>query len=212
MIKPFILTAFAAVVLLQSCNNSSTPSIESVLASRDTIDQEALKKEKELEAKKAFLNSYQSCKSSLNEPVKLESKDDVWVLHTLLRVYTEQILDYKNSKDPDIVKVYEDYKKSLVILQKEYYPLMRKAYLKEAKNDLFRHNIEVTSNKPNYTTIMFTGYLFANNANIEDVNNVLWSAIKKLRFKQVRYRWSEVDERYTYYDVKSPKDNEITLE
>lgn len=201
------ITALAAVSLIFSCSGDQAPPV----AETGIVPDSTSVIEKEAESKQAFLNSYQSLKKNASEKLTFENKDQVWMMHEMFKVWAEHLNDYKTTTDADIKAVYSDYKQTLINLQVKMYPQMRKAYLGEAKQALFRHNVDVHSSKPSYSMVEFTGYLFANNANIEDVNNMVWQQLNDLRFKEVRYSWSDYDDKYTYYNIKSPSDKAIVF-
>ena len=44
---------------------------------------------------------------------------------------------------------------------------------------------------------------------VGDLQSSLEDMLKKLRFDRVNYKWYEYDDKYNYFDLKSPKDVDI---
>ena len=73
-------------------------------------------------------------------------------------------------------------------------------------------NIEVEVFGNNSKTIQFTGGIFANNKNKQETQETLSEMLNLLRFKKVNYKWYKYDDEYTYYELDSKNDNEITYQ
>lgn len=137
---------------------------------------------------------------NMESNVRLTSSDDI---SSFLNQISRAIEIIKDQTDESTQK---KLKKSLVAYQIKMFPKARKLYIQKAKDELWRHDIDVTANGK---TINLTGGLFAANANIEDTYNGLKNALWNLRFKQVNFRWYKGASEYTYYTTDAPGDDEL---
>ena len=75
-------------------------------------------------------------------------------------------------------------------------------------------NVDHTENarilKKKSKTIQFTGGIFANNKNKQETQETLSEILNLLRFNTVNYKWYEYDDEYTYYELDTKRDNEIS--
>ncbi|HMN19209.1 MAG TPA: hypothetical protein PKA31_01265 [Candidatus Moranbacteria bacterium] len=69
--------------------------------------------------------------------------------------------------------------------------------------------MDVTTSGTGNRTLTLTGGVFASNKNVGDLQSSLEDMLKKLRFDRVNYKWYEYDDKYNYFDLKSPKDADI---
>lgn len=105
---------------------------------------------------------------------------------------------------PELSKPSKDLERRLVKLQKSQFPKIRKEYTALVKKSMWEHNVDVSTSG---TTIIFTAGMFVSNAEIKGFNDVIFSTLAALRFKQVRYQWYEGSE-YQYYKIAVPQDGE----
>lgn len=94
-------------------------------------------------------------------------------------------------------------------IQQKEFPLLRKEYAKLARNLLWESDVDVSISGNNYTTLTFTGGIFAANKNIKDSQNELSEMLHILRFKKSIYKWYKYDDSYTYYTLYQGKDSDI---
>lgn len=99
---------------------------------------------------------------------------------------------------------------ALIKIQLRDFPLLRKAYANFAKQKLWENDIDVNVSGKGNTVLKLTGYHFSLNRNIKDTQDALIKMIIDLRYKQIRYDWSNYSDEYTYYDMGPPKDDHIT--
>lgn len=100
------------------------------------------------------------------------------------------------------------FKQALAAKQTALYPSLREHYAVALRAGLFRDDVDVAAIGPRASTLRLTGGVFARNANIQDMQRSLGSAVEKMRFKTVEYRWSRyVGGGYRYQmDVKQDGD------
>lgn len=115
----------------------------------------------------------------------------------------------EKSNDSETLKNVKVLKSKVSNLQKTEFPKLRKSYAEYAKKQLWENNIDVIVKGNNYTTIEFTGSLFANNKNIKDTQKSLMDILDQLRFKRVNYKWYKYDDEYTYYTLTNREDGEV---
>lgn len=94
---------------------------------------------------------------------------------------------------------------ALSSFQKRHFPIARKAYYKNAKDELWEKNIEVSMSGRDIT---FTGYMFVDNKVKKDTYLEIKDELAKLRFKSVGFRAFDGDDK-TYWELDSKKDSDI---
>lgn len=95
-------------------------------------------------------------------------------------------------------------------LQQRTLPGLRLAMKKQAQKTLWEQDITVSVAGAGNTTIVFVGYHFAANANIQQVQDELESLLLQLRFKVSRYQWQEGSKGWQY-ELKTPPDAAIRM-
>ncbi|PIB28899.1 hypothetical protein BFP77_08255 [Maribacter sp. 4U21] len=108
-----------------------------------------------------------------------------------------------------LTPVINDFKRKIATVQKKEYPAMRKAAATIFKDKLWVEDIEVSINGTGNTIINFSGGIFAANRNKQEFQQEVQELLKKLRFKEARYRWYKEDNEYTYWKLETPKDEEL---
>lgn len=93
----------------------------------------------------------------------------------------------------------------LLTFQKKHFPMARKVYYKNAKDELWEKNIEVSMSGRDIT---FTGYMFVDNKVKKDTYLEIKDELTKLRFKSVGFRAFDGDDK-TYWELDSKKDSDI---
>lgn len=93
----------------------------------------------------------------------------------------------------------------LLAFQKKHFPMARKVYYKNAKDELWEKNIEVSMSGRDIT---FTGYMFVDNKVKKDTYLEIKDELAKLRFKSVGFRAFDGDDK-TYWELDSKKDSDI---
>ncbi|AWW31816.1 hypothetical protein DN752_17700 [Echinicola strongylocentroti] len=181
------------------------------------ISQEESRKEKEAELKKSEAKKYLEGLKGVNSKLSLLQDKTSWdsleeliddmILLDNIEMRIKKALEHINYTG--IQKEIDSIKATAPSIQKNKFPLLRKEYGRLLGKQLWRENIDVEVKARNSTTITLIGGFFASNANIEDSQKELVEFLEKLRFKRSEYKWSEVDEKYTYYSIYSKEDKEI---
>lgn len=99
----------------------------------------------------------------------------------------------------------EKAKKALSTFQKQNFPLARKLYYKNAKEELWEKDIEVELSG---RSITFIGYHFSANKVIKDTYFEIKDELTKLRFKTVGFKAFDGDDK-TYWELNAKNDSEI---
>lgn len=102
------------------------------------------------------------------------------------------------------------FKRVLAAKQIELYPSFRQRYAAALRSGLFRDDVEVAALGTSATTLRFTGGTFASNANVEDMQQSMASAVAKMRFHRVEYRWSRYLADGYHYDLHAKPDGDLT--
>ena len=139
-----------------------------------------------------------------------ESIESIQLELVLFQVWAKKINEAKSSNNNDIKELGEKLETKVKKIQVSEFPKLRKAYGKIVAKKLWVENIEVEVFGNNSKTIQFTGGIFANNKNKQETQETLSEMLNFLRFKKVNYKWYKYDDEYTYYELDSKNDNEIT--
>ncbi len=115
----------------------------------------------------------------------------------------------KSSIDKDTKKLAGDLESKVVALQTKEFPFMRKEYAKILRDLLWENDIDISINGSKNTIINVTGGAFAANKNIQEMQNNIVDRLKEFRFKQSQYRWYKRQDKFQYYTIETPKDNEL---
>lgn len=127
----------------------------------------------------------------------------------LLGAWTNIIEEALEYDDPEVKRLANILKTKVQNLQVKEFPKLRKAYKEAIYKNLWLEDIETAILGNGYTTIQFTGAIFANNKNKQETQDMLNEILHMLRFKRVNYKWYEYDDEYTYYTLKTPSDKEL---
>ena len=128
----------------------------------------------------------------------------------IFKVWKELYEKSTKNNESDIKKLGEELKKNAIQTQKKEFPKLRKNYSEVANKLLWENDIDVKISGGNkYTTLIFTGGVFASNKNIKDMQTELSEILTELRFKRTIYKWYKGQEDYTYYDLKTKKDEDF---
>lgn len=104
--------------------------------------------------------------------------------------------------------VRERFERALMAAQRRAFPKLRKAWVRQASDKLWEHDIEVRALGSRSDVIEFTGGMFAANANIKVMQEKLLDSFQTLRFRQSRFAWVH-SAGYTYWDIDSSKDDAL---
>ena len=94
-------------------------------------------------------------------------------------------------------------------LQVREFPLLRKAWADLMKTQLWVNDVDVEIYGTANNTLELTGYYFASNSNVQQIQLTIADMLKLLRFDRVNYKWYAYDSSYPYYTIESLKDSEI---
>lgn len=100
------------------------------------------------------------------------------------------------------------FKDQLVRRQRSDFPLLRRGYQDIAGSAMFRLNILVRVSGTANRELSLVGPLFADNANIEDVQHSVRTNVAKLRLSTVSYRWVRGASGFSY-DLEGPSDADV---
>lgn len=101
--------------------------------------------------------------------------------------------------------------KKLKSVQVVEFPKIRKEYGKEAAKELWEENMEVIVGGQGNKTITLIASMFVDNKNIAVMQKKFEQHLKAYRFSRIQYKWYHGEDRYTYYSIESPKDNELIV-
>jgi hypothetical protein len=147
----------------------------------------------------------------LTDP-KINSMDGLTITLAVLKYYESIIKEARASKDPDLLKDLKLFENKIVDVQKKNYPKLRKAYYEIVRPKVWENDIYVSVSGEKSTILTLRGGIFAANKNKKEMQTQISDIVTMLRFKEVQYPWYEGQDDFTYYEVKSPNDNEIVFD
>ncbi|MBP6945167.1 zinc ribbon domain-containing protein [Patescibacteria group bacterium] len=97
----------------------------------------------------------------------------------------------KKSADKETTDLAKELEKKASAIQVKEFPLMRKITGERLGKVLWTKNIEIKLYGSKNETLEFIALMFANNQNISDFYVPVMSDVERMRFRTVRFRWSE---------------------
>ena len=96
--------------------------------------------------------------------------------------------------------------------QSQTLPAVRRHVADTLRRNWFRLNVDVNVTGPGGRTLQLTSPMFANNANIEDVQQGVGNMLRQVRFRRVEYRWARISGvRYYSYSLDVPRDDQVAF-
>lgn len=136
---------------------------------------------------------------------------DIQIAIVLLGAYQKIIDDNKKESDKRV-------KNRLAILEAlvkqnriNTLPKLRRDYANIMRKLMWQHDMDISSFGTGNKILELTSVIFASNKGIQSIQEALKDTPRLLRYSQVRYKWYEGSDRYTYYDLKTPKDSDPFL-
>lgn len=176
----------------------------------DTPDSSKNKEETKLPLSERLKNQINSLKQEKYE--KVTDLQTLQIKVMLFNVYGKLIKEADSLGTDEDKRLSKQLKQKVIALQISEFPKMRANYIEIAKKTLWESDIEVESKSKDNSRIRFIGGLFAANRNIKQTQEKLHENLYLLRFKRSEYLWIPSADEYDYYDISSPKDNEIISE
>jgi hypothetical protein len=204
----FLLLAMSISLLFSCSNNSGKETTEKPKEHLTKAQKDSIKLEKDIKSyyksvpeKIAFYKNYNPDKYST----------DVETMSKEIRGFESDVLlatkSFKHGKD-SLKELSTELRGLIKKTQIKALPIYRKAYGKISGQVLWRENIDVKIKGKNNEKIIYTGGLFASNANIEDFYKQLKEVYHLYRFKEAGFKWYENAD-MTYYSIKSRNDEDI---
>ncbi|PIF30805.1 hypothetical protein CLU81_1255 [Flavobacterium sp. 9] len=128
----------------------------------------------------------------------------------LFSAWSHTINDALISDNSEVRSLGKKLEQKVKKIQINEFPILRKAYRDAIYQKLWKENIETEVIGKKSKTIQFTGGIFANNANKQQTQETLHDVLKMFRFTKVNYKWYEGDDEFTYYEIDSPNDGDLT--
>lgn len=180
-------------------------------------------KEKPIKAGNLITEDKKNLKEQLTENVKdifnekksivdwyINRPEDVDYSLEVFKKYWDILSIAKDSLgNKEIKKLRENLHTILASWQANSFPKIRKKYAEFVNEKVWEVDLDATVSGSSNTILNLTGYHFAANRNIKTTMDALNSSVIKLRFKKIIFRWSEYSNKYTYYNLDTPADNEI---
>lgn len=207
LISGFVLAGFLFMAF--GSDDDKKEEETSVEATNKTINTTE-KKQTDVEIKEQLEREISSIDKGIDFSSYKESIESIQLELVLFQVWAKKINEAKSSNNNDIKELGEKLETKVKKIQVSEFPKLRKAYGKIVAKKLWVENIEVEVFGNNSKTIQFTGGIFANNKNKQETQETLSEMLNLLRFKKVNYKWYKYDDEYTYYELDSKNDNEIT--
>ncbi len=184
---------------------SSNSQNETVETSKEPVKDPEQELKEQLEREIKSLSGKKFDGSSYRESIQSIQMEVV-----LFNVWVDIIERANNSTNEENKKLGKQLETKVKSIQISEFPQMRKAYKNAIMDKLWLENIETNIKGTGNSTLELTGGLFASNKAKQQTTETLSDILHMLRFKRINYRFTKYDDEFTYYDLKSPNDNEIT--
>jgi hypothetical protein len=102
-------------------------------------------------------------------------------------------------------------RRALSARQRQTFPIMRSSFGPIVSKELWISDLSAVTFGKRYSVIQFVGATFAAHANIANAQEVMHGLLMRLRFKQSRYKWYSEADKYSYYTIASPADDDIAI-
>ncbi|MEE2566416.1 hypothetical protein [Hyphobacterium marinum] len=120
---------------------------------------------------------------------------------------------YREGRDYELTaeqaELRQRFRRELIREQRESLPTMRDRFGPAARQRLWIADASARTIGNGFRTVEFVSGAFAANRNIQEFQVEMGDIFSLLRFKQSRYKWYEEADRYTYYDLITPDDDDI---
>ncbi|MCI3937551.1 hypothetical protein MQX03_10080 [Chryseobacterium aahli] len=200
----FLIGCILSIFFLVECTKNNANE-------KVTLEKEHIKIEQKKDDLKARLQrEIEGLEKDSDLSKNVSSIDGITIVIALYKVYASVIKEGKESSDIEEQALAKKLEKMVINSQIKVFPKLRLIYYRIIKEKLWENDIEVKIIGSTNRTLQFTGGLFAANKNIQDTQSALHEVLSFLRFKQIQYKWYSGDDEYTYYNIESPKDSEIT--
>ena len=180
--------------------SSSTSDTPSSASSEYMTDEEAIKAREEYETKKQ--KEYEAIFERIISFKNITFCKNMSDLKQFIQIIEETNNAIAMSEQSEQK---EKAKKALSTFQIHNFPLARKLYYENAKNELWEKDIDV---KLSGKDITFIGYQFSTNSVIKDTYLEISDELTKLRFKAVGFKAFDGDNK-TYWKLDTKNDSEI---
>lgn len=127
----------------------------------------------------------------------------------LFWAYAIVIEEWQRSEYQEVKDLANKLKTKVSALQVKEFPLLRSAYSKLMDKTLWESNIDVEVGWNWNKNLTLIWWIYANNKNKAETQQIIWEMVKLLRYDRVNYKWYKYDDNYDYYEVKSAKDSDV---
>jgi hypothetical protein len=177
------------------------------VVNKDKVDENVKKEQASNQLKKTLQKEISFIDEPFDETKYRGSIEKLQIEKLVFQLWANNIDAGGKSEDIEIKKLSEILKKKVIQRQIKEFPKMREYYGKYLAEKLWENNIYVSTQGKSDQIINLTGGLFANNKNIKEFQETLNAGLNEFRFKEVRFRWYENAEQYTFYKLETPSDN-----
>ena len=129
----------------------------------------------------------------------------------LFSAYATIVQEGKNHPDSGVKALANELERKTSQLQVNEFPKLRKAYADMIGKEMWEYNMDLAVGGTANKSITFTAGMFANNANIKQIQGTLQEALILFRFNRANYKWYKYDDEYTYFDIKSESDSKVMV-
>ena len=108
--------------------------------------------------------------------------------------------------DKEQTRRFEAERVKLVAFQRQGLPRLRSAWIRHAAEKGWISDMAVDGSGSGNSVVTFTHHGFALNRNIHEAHALVAGTLRRLRFREARYRWSP-GAQYTYYRLEPAPDH-----
>ncbi|MCK5760173.1 MAG: hypothetical protein KAH33_02695 [Candidatus Delongbacteria bacterium] len=134
-----------------------------------------------------------------------EIKNEIVIFHRWVKLVKKAEIH----KNRGIQKLGKTLQSKVKKVQKSTFPKLREKFRYIFNKELWKDDVKVLTEKADNSIIVFIGATFTRNKNKAEFHKIMKESLYLLRFKKVKYKWSNYDDEYTYYDLRTSSDTEL---
>ena len=119
----------------------------------------------------------------------------------LFESWVELVNEGDSCENLEIRKIANQIKNNVIKIQTKEFPQLRKEYAKVLSRELWEKDISVFVSGSGNKYLNLTGGTFVSNTNKQEYATDLFKKLFPFRFKELRFRWYEGQDEYTFYRI-----------
>jgi hypothetical protein len=199
-----LLVVFGVIGNLRQSGTSPTPT--TATTAQDVVAPPAAAPEPPQDT---TLSDLDEAITTFGSRAEFSSKDEAMVGAEGLQALRRALAQADATRDPSSTLTPKALRQKLSRIQVQQYPKLRRAWVAGADQALWENDMDVTCVNRSCTTVQFVGAALAANRNKQTLQNSIHAGLVALRVKQVRMKWMEAADEYSYWQLDVPPDADV---